>query len=33
MNWIKRHWWAIGLFAALAVAFLSPLASPHPDGL
>jgi hypothetical protein len=33
MNWIKRHWWAIGLLAALAVAFFSPLASPHPDGL
>jgi hypothetical protein len=33
MSWIKRHWWAVGLFAALAVAFLSPLASPHPDGL
>jgi hypothetical protein len=33
MSWIKRHWWVIGLVAALAVAFFSPLASPHPDGL
>jgi predicted outer membrane lipoprotein len=33
MNWIKRYWWVVGLLLALAVAVLSPLASPHPDGL
>ncbi len=33
MSWLKRYWWAIGLLFALAVALLSPLASPHPDGL
>ena len=30
--WVKR-WWVIGIALALAVALLSPLASPHPDGL
>lgn len=30
---MKRYWWLIGLFAAVLVAILSPLASPHPDGL
>jgi hypothetical protein len=30
--WIKR-WWVIGLLLAAALALLSPLASPHPDGL
>lgn len=33
MRWLKRNWWAAGLLLALAVALLSPLASPHPDGL
>jgi hypothetical protein len=33
MNALKRYWWVAGLLLALAVAFLSPLASPHPDGL
>jgi len=33
MKWLKRNWWVAGLFLALAVAVLSPLASPHPDGL
>jgi hypothetical protein len=33
MNRLKRYWWAVGLLLALAVALLSPLASPHPDGL
>jgi predicted outer membrane lipoprotein len=33
MNWIERYWWVVGLLLALAVAVLSPLASPHPDGL
>lgn len=26
-------WWLVGLGLALIVAFLSPLASSHPDGL
>jgi len=30
---MKSRWWLIGLCLALLVAFLSPLASPHPDGL
>lgn len=30
---LKKHWWIVGLLVALAVALLSPLASPHPDGL
>jgi hypothetical protein len=30
---LKKHWWIIGLLIALAVALLSPFASPHPDGL
>ena len=33
MDKLKRYWWLIGLLIALAVALLSPLASPHPDGL
>ena len=33
MDTFKRYWWTIGLLIALAVALLSPLASPHPDGL
>ena len=33
MKWLKRNWWVAGLLLALAVAVLSPLASPHPDGL
>ncbi len=30
---MKRQWWLAGLAIALALAVLSPLASPHPDGL
>lgn len=30
---MRRHWWLIGLGAAVLVAILSPLASVHPDGL
>ncbi|MFH1086748.1 MAG: PDGLE domain-containing protein [Chloroflexota bacterium] len=30
---MKKSWWVIGLALALVVAILSPLASPHPDGL
>jgi hypothetical protein len=33
MNWLKRHWWMVGLVLAIGVALLSPLASAHPDGL
>jgi predicted outer membrane lipoprotein len=33
MNILKKYWWILGLLLALAVALLSPLASPHPDGL
>ncbi len=33
MNVLKKYWWIGGLLLALAVALLSPLASPHPDGL
>jgi hypothetical protein len=33
MNVLKKNWWIIGLLLALGVALLSPLASPHPDGL
>jgi hypothetical protein len=33
MNILKKYWWVAGLLLALAVALLSPLASPHPDGL
>ncbi|MDH7487759.1 MAG: PDGLE domain-containing protein [Anaerolineae bacterium] len=28
-----KRWWIAGLLIALALALLSPLASPHPDGL
>jgi ABC-type spermidine/putrescine transport system permease subunit I len=30
---LRKYWWVIGLLLALGVALLSPLASPHPDGL
>jgi ABC-type spermidine/putrescine transport system permease subunit I len=30
---LKRYWWLAGLLLALGVVLLSPLASPHPDGL
>ncbi len=30
---MKARWWIVGLLLALLVAILSPLASPHPDGL
>jgi ABC-type spermidine/putrescine transport system permease subunit I len=30
---LRKYWWLIGLLLALGVALLSPLASPHPDGL
>jgi hypothetical protein len=33
MKALKRYWWVVGLLIALGVALLSPLASPHPDGL
>jgi hypothetical protein len=33
MKTLKKYWWVAGLLIALAVALLSPLASPHPDGL
>ena len=33
MKWLKKNWWVAGLLLALAVVVLSPLASPHPDGL
>lgn len=33
MNSLKRYWWVIGLFLALALVLLAPLASSHPDGL
>jgi len=33
MEWMKKYWWIAGLLLALALALLSPLASPHPDGL
>jgi hypothetical protein len=33
MSGIRKYWWVIGLLLALVVAFFSPLASPHPDGL
>ena len=33
MKWLRKNWWVAGLLLALAVAVLSPLASPHPDGL
>jgi hypothetical protein len=33
MDKIRKYWWVIGLLVALGVALLSPLASPHPDGL
>ncbi len=30
---LKKHWWVVGLLLAIVMALLSPLASPHPDGL
>jgi hypothetical protein len=33
MNRIPRRFWMGALLVALAVTLLSPLASPHPDGL
>ena len=30
---MKKKWWIFGLALAIAVAFLSPLASSSPDGL
>ncbi len=30
---MNKYWWVVGLGLALLVAFLSPLASSHPDGL
>ena len=33
MSWLRKNWWVVGLLLALALAVLSPLASPHPDGL
>jgi len=33
MKRIPRYWWVVGLLFAVAVVLLSPLASPHPDGL
>lgn len=33
MKQLKKYWWVVGLLLALAVALLSPLASPYVDGL
>lgn len=33
MDIFKRCWWIAGLLLAIVLALLSPLASPHPDGL
>ena len=33
MDKLRKYWWVIGLLLALGVTLLSPLASPHPDGL
>jgi ABC-type Fe3+ transport system permease subunit len=33
MDKLRKYWWVAGLLLALGVALLSPLASPHPDGL
>jgi len=33
MEILKKYWWAVGLALLLGVVLLSPLASPHPDGL
>lgn len=33
MKALTRYWWIVGLAIALVLAVLSPLASPHPDGL
>lgn len=33
MDKVRKYWWVFGLLLALGVALLSPLASPHPDGL
>jgi hypothetical protein len=33
MDKLRKYWWLIGLLLVVGVALLSPLASPHPDGL
>ena len=33
MRVLRKYWWVFGLLLALGLALLSPLASPHPDGL
>ena len=33
MKQSRPNWWMVGLALAIGVAVLSPLASPHPDGL
>jgi hypothetical protein len=33
MKKLRKYWWVAGLLLAFGVAILSPLASPHPDGL
>jgi hypothetical protein len=33
MEKLRKYWWVFGLLLAFGVALLSPLASPHPDGL
>ena len=33
MKLLRTYWWVFGLLLALGLALLSPLASPHPDGL
>ncbi|HSJ54950.1 MAG TPA: PDGLE domain-containing protein [Anaerolineae bacterium] len=33
MKLLRKYWWVFGLLLALGLALLSPLASPHPDGL
>ena len=30
---MKQRWWLVGLLIALLIAVISPIASPHPDGL
>ena len=30
---IKKYWWIVGLFIAVLLTLLSPLASSNPDGL
>jgi predicted outer membrane lipoprotein len=33
MKLLQKYWWVLGLLLAVGLAILSPLASPHPDGL